>query len=230
MKENINKSYYAIIPAPVRYDKGLTPNAKLLYGEITALCNESGFCWATNEYFASLYGVSETSISKWVNALIKKEYISSEIVYTDERTYRRLTIVQEGVKEKLNTPLKEKLKHNNTIVNTIKENNTKESQAQSPLISLNDKETTTEDLEVWFSKTYEIYPRKVGKVQAKTTFVKKLKGLSREEAKKKAVGIYKMLHRQIELWKKENDWQGRKLEHIPYFSSWLNANIEDSKK
>lgn len=117
----------------------------------------------------------------------------------------------------------------NTNTNTIKENNTKESQEQSPLNSQNEQVATTEDLEVWFSKTYEIYPRKVGKVQAKTTFAKKLKGLSREEAKKKAVGIYKMLQRQIELWKKENDWQGRKLEHIPYFSSWLNANIEDNK-
>lgn len=31
-----HRSYYAIIPANVRYDKRLKPNTKLLYGEITA--------------------------------------------------------------------------------------------------------------------------------------------------------------------------------------------------
>ena len=77
-EESIN--YYAIIPANVRYDPELTPNAKLLYGEITALCNAKGYCWATNSYFAKLYNVKPHAISVWISSLVKRGYIHSDVV------------------------------------------------------------------------------------------------------------------------------------------------------
>jgi gas vesicle protein len=116
----MHRSYYAIIPANVRYDKDLTPNAKLLYGEITALCNEKGYCWASNSYFSDLYSVSKTSISKWINQLVAKGYIKSTIQYkegTKEILNRYITIVYDPIEEKLNTPIEEKLKDNNTSFN-----------------------------------------------------------------------------------------------------------------
>lgn len=114
------KNYYAIIPANVRYDPNLKDKAKLLYGEITALCNEKGYCWATNEYFANLYGVSKTTISLLIKNLIEKGYINSQISYkegTKEILYRYLSIVNDPIKENLNTPIKENLKDNNTYIN-----------------------------------------------------------------------------------------------------------------
>lgn len=78
-----NKSYYAVIPANVRYDEDLPPNAKLLYGEITALCNKDGCCWASNKYFADLYGVSITSVKRWMKVLIEKKYITSRLTYKE---------------------------------------------------------------------------------------------------------------------------------------------------
>lgn len=93
--EEQQKAYYAIIPAEVRYDKDLPPNAKLLYGEITALCNDKGYCWATNQYFADLYHSSISAVQKWVSALVKKGYINLELVYkegTKQVLHRKLYI------------------------------------------------------------------------------------------------------------------------------------------
>ena len=80
MDNEIFKSYYAIIPANVRYDKDLSANAKLLYGEITALCNEKGYCFASNAYFAKLYNVEDRTVRRWISCLVKKGYIKSEKV------------------------------------------------------------------------------------------------------------------------------------------------------
>lgn len=75
MNSENQPSYYAIIPANVRYDKNLCANAKLFYGEITALCNQHGYCWASNKYFSDLYGVDERTITRWLDNLKKNDYI-----------------------------------------------------------------------------------------------------------------------------------------------------------
>src|SRR5690625_3293592 len=125
MKETPN--YYAIIPANVRYDKNICSSAKLLYGEITSLCNKNGRCWATNKYFSELYSVTTVTISKWVRELKDNGYIKSELIYkegTKEILNRYLTLVYDPPKEKYNTPIKEKFKGNTKEVNT-KSNNEK---------------------------------------------------------------------------------------------------------
>lgn len=98
--EEQQKSYYAIIPANVRYDKDLAPNAKLLYGEITALCNEKGYCWASNQYFAELYGVSVLSIKRWVNSLVNKGYVYRTLTYkpNSKEVDKRILSIDSGIK------------------------------------------------------------------------------------------------------------------------------------
>lgn len=89
-------NFYALIPATVRYDKRLTANAKLLYGEITALSDKRGYCWANNTYFSELYSVSNTSISKWISSLVKLGYLKSIYEYKEnskEISKRYLSIV-----------------------------------------------------------------------------------------------------------------------------------------
>ena len=79
MKEKPN--YYAIIPAEVRYSKALTPNAKLLYAEITALCNMNGKCTASTEYFCRLYEVSRGAVQNWLKMLDDNGYIQRTVIY-----------------------------------------------------------------------------------------------------------------------------------------------------
>lgn len=116
----MQKNYYAIIPANVRYDKDLPANAKLLYGEISALCNERGYCWAGNEYFAELYAVSKETISRWISQLVKKNYLQTKMIYKDgtkEIINRVLTILRIPIDEIINTPIDENVKDNITINN-----------------------------------------------------------------------------------------------------------------
>ena len=74
-------NYYAVIPAEVRYNKKLTPNAKLLYAEITALCNMNGKCTASTQYFCKLYEVSRGSIQNWLKMLDDNGYIERTVIF-----------------------------------------------------------------------------------------------------------------------------------------------------
>ena len=113
-------NYYAILTSEVRYNQKLTPNAKLLYAEITALINMNGVCFASNSYFAKLYGKTKTTISKWVSELVKEGFIELSFTYKEgskEIDNRYIRIIKGGVVKKDNTPLVKKLKDNTTIVN-----------------------------------------------------------------------------------------------------------------
>ncbi len=151
-KDDSNKEqpgYYANIPAIVRYDRELTPNAKLLYGEITALWNKFGFCWSGNAYFAKLYDKSTKSVSGWISQLKEKNHIIILSIYhkgtkhlAQRRIYNPEAILHySGTNSKLiqlkneyleamtprrNVPYpqEEKVKDNNTVSNTsIKDTN-----------------------------------------------------------------------------------------------------------
>jgi len=117
------KSYYAIIPANVRYDEDLIPSAKLLYGEITALCNDQGFCWASNKYFSDLYKTNERTIRRWIQSLESKDYIRVEL----DKMSRYIYLVKGGQKSpiggtEMSVKGGQKSPHNNTsntIMNSI---------------------------------------------------------------------------------------------------------------
>ena len=103
-------SYFAILTADVRYDKTLKPLARLLYAEITALCNKEGYCWSSNQYFADLYEVDPKTVSGWIGQLKTKGYITVQLEYkegTKQVLKRYIRINKGGMDEIMDTlPIK----------------------------------------------------------------------------------------------------------------------------
>ncbi|PQE65329.1 helix-turn-helix domain-containing protein [Enterococcus faecalis] len=212
---NEHRGFYAIIPAIVRYDNQLNGNAKLLYGELTALANERGYCWATNQYFASLYNVSKRTIISWMKQLEKRKYIKIQVFYKPDSKIvdrRHIYILpfpidtefytpseenfitygknhHEGGEENFTTPGEENFTENNTLLNNT-ENNTKNKK--------NSVEPSSTMPEL-FEKVWQTYPKKTNKKKAREQFLKKFKTEEDLESFKKG---YKDYLAYIKL----NDW------------------------
>lgn len=128
-------SYYAIIPANVRYDKNLKANEKLLYGEITALSQQSGRCFASNDYFANLFDVTNIAISRWVSNLVKYGYVNRVLEYkegTKQIINRYLSLSIDPINNSVNDlltkklpPINKKVKDNTKNYNNTSNNNIK---------------------------------------------------------------------------------------------------------
>ena len=129
-------NYFAIMPAKVRYDENLKPMEKLIYSEITVLTNFKGYCYATNSYFAKLYGVHKNSICAWISNLVKYGYLKVEYVLKEiegeKKQERRIYIID--IKE-INQAKKE-------VVEKILERKVKESKKED------EKEVIEKDAEV----------------------------------------------------------------------------------
>ena len=221
---NENPNYYAIIPAEVRYDKDLSSTAKLLYAEITSLCSKSGECWATNEYFASLYSTSERTITRLLKILKDKNYISIEFVYkskTKEIEKRAIKIhnnpldknvegyrqkCHEGIDKNVFYPLDKNVQENN--INSI--NNT--SINIPPIIPHTKRCIIDRKFELQFEHFWKLYPRKEKKSNAKNWF----------EKNKISDELFDLIISKLELFKKTESWNKDDGKYIPHAITWLN--------
>lgn len=77
-----------------------------------------------------------------------------------------------------------------------------------------------------FEKLWSLYPRKINKILARKTFEHKVRGFNEEECKEKCNKIYIAQTQRIKQWKNE----GRDLQYMPHYSSWLNSEIPNSPK
>lgn len=94
-------TYYTILPADIRYDNELTPIAKLVFSEILVLSIKDGYCYASNNYFAELYGVGIATIKRAVALLMEKNYITSQVIRKNKKICSRHLIVNEEIGSKM---------------------------------------------------------------------------------------------------------------------------------
>lgn len=154
-------NYYAVIPANVRYNQNLSSSAKLLYGEITALCNKTGECWATNKYFADLYGVSDRSIRDWISDLQKEGVIEVVITKDGDGTNRIIRLLSSSYRpeENFRPSSEENFLQNNTRGEYYNTEN-----LCNPLNSTSTLDVAVEQFqERWNSQLCEYCP-KIGKI------------------------------------------------------------------
>ena len=131
---DVRPNYYSIIPADVRYDDSIPANAKLLYGEISALIGKEGFCFATNQYFSELYGMADETISRLISKLETAGHIKREMErdatgqIVSRKIFLRVSIPDaQPLDEKINTSpqknqegIDEKVKDTVTSITDIK--------------------------------------------------------------------------------------------------------------
>ena len=129
-------NYYANIPANVRY-ADITPNAKLLFAEITALLQMNGVCFASNQYFSKLYGKNKVTISRWISELKRNGFIKISFTYKEgskEIANRYIQICYEGINKNDKGVLTKMLKNNNIINNTNLTDSNKKERFKKPTL------------------------------------------------------------------------------------------------
>ena len=217
-------NYYAVIPANVRYAK-INANAKLLYWEITALCNKEGYCWATNDYFAKLYDVHKDTVSWRIWELIDNNFISSVI----ESRYKRkiyLTVGGSvkspmGIGENTEGGIGENTLHNNTS------NNIKTSEETTRVKTYLENEENKKRTSYWIIKTLSNLWYVPPGWETEKDFIDWLNNVLWERSKEFVDTIQKRMFEFETYWREEQkkskkspNWKSKLIYNFNNFNSW----------
>lgn len=133
-------SQWAILPARVRYDPELPPNAKLIFAEIAAKTNTLGYCWAHNRHFAETFELSADTVGDLIHKLEQRGYILIDYDRArDNKNKRRIYLTAEafslvgGIGKIPDTPSPENSRDGiGEIPGALKENNKEKSGQERP--------------------------------------------------------------------------------------------------
>ena len=74
-EKTLHLPYLAIIPYAVRANKNICAESKILFGELAALSQKYGYCYATTTQLAEVKGISPRSILRYLTELEKEEFV-----------------------------------------------------------------------------------------------------------------------------------------------------------
>lgn len=199
-----NRDFKGIwIPKQIRLSKELTLQEKIMYVEINSLDNDI-WCFATNKYFADFFSLSDDRVSKIIQSLLKKGYISVEIdkVNWNKRTISTLSVETQipisGNADSYN-------RYNNTYINSASEFN--------ELFNENDKQSFKNELYI-INKMFELWMEITVDLNKKTK-----DGVAQEYIKR----VKDMMSRYIprkEDWRL--NWKKAKADTEDWFIYWSN--------
>lgn len=221
-------NYWAVLPAQVRYDANLPPNAKLLYAEISALTNEKGYCYAGNEYFQGLYSLSERTIFRLLRALEIGGYIRIQSSRQEEGGRKifaglnPLSVTDKNVSETLP-------KMSVTTAKNVSGNNTSNSSNNPPIVPQGGepakpqkrrrKPREPKERAEWkperFEAFWRFYPPVNGKRPARDRAINAWDRLRPDDETIAQMGKALQRDKNSEMWQKGIG--------IPYASTWLNS-------
>lgn len=125
------KDGYSICFNEWALDKSIKSELGLLL-IISSLTAEKGYCYASNDYFAELFGIDPVSVCRKIKKLERKGYITilykkrgSEIISREIRLTKMLTSINKKVNGTINKNVKENIT-SGIITRENRENNIKE--------------------------------------------------------------------------------------------------------
>jgi hypothetical protein len=121
IKELINK---------VWKDNTLPFSVRKFFETLISLTERKGYCYALNGYLAKIFGVVKDTISKWVSKLVKRGYITTELIYKGKEVIGRKIFINKTLlptitkKQKKNINL-DKINQEASYLNNSKKSITK---------------------------------------------------------------------------------------------------------
>ena len=206
-------NYYVVIPQEVLHDNRLTPLARLIYGEISALANINGYAWISNKKLATKYKVTKATISAAISKLQEFEYIRSHLIYKENsKEVEKRNLYINPIQKNLNTLYKNNLtgcakKSDEGVQKNLKDNNTSNNTMNNTNNNIADKSAKL-DLDSRFEALWKLYPRKAGnKQKARASYKKAIKSGVTDQ----------IIQHGIENLIAEN----RELKYIPHGQTWF---------